>query len=99
MKLEELTEKLESADLLRILKGNKEIYVGYIGTLMQQIERNECEDYVKHKDDEVMRFRAVPEITHRKWKELKLKSPMQPDKTPDFSFSDLQMKLYYTIYI
>ena len=28
MKLEELTEKLESADLLRILKGNKEIYVG-----------------------------------------------------------------------
>lgn len=39
------------------------------------------------------------QITHRKWKELNLMSPLKPDETPDFRFQELQMKLYYTIYL
>lgn len=55
--------------------------------------------YEQYKNDKVIRFRAVPEITHRKWKELNLMSPLKPDETPDFRFQELQMKLYYTIYL
>ena len=48
---------------------------------------------------EVKKFRAVPEITHRRWKELGLMKPLEPDQTAQYKFSDLQMSLYYTIYI
>ena len=47
----------------------------------------------------VKKFRAVPEITHRRWKELGLMKPLEPDQTAQYKFSDLQMSLYYTIYI
>ena len=48
---------------------------------------------------EVKKFRAVPEITHRRWKELGLMKPLEPEQTAQYKFSDLQMSLYYTIYI
>lgn len=50
-------------------------------------------------EHEVKKFRAVPEITHRRWKELGLMKPLEPDQTAQYKFSDLQMSLYYTIYI
>lgn len=56
-------------------------------------------DLLNTLESAVVKFRAVPEITHRKWKELNLMSPLRPDETPDFKFQELQMKLYYTIYI
>lgn len=50
-------------------------------------------------DAQVKRFRAYPEIRHREWKDRGLVPPMEPEKTPDFRFSDLQMTLYYKIII
>ena len=50
-------------------------------------------------DAQVKRFRAYPEIRHREWKDRGLMPPMEPEKTPDFRFSDLQMTLYYKIII
>lgn len=99
MRLEELIDTLESADMLRILKDDKEIFVGYLALFIPKVGHRECKEYEQHKDDKVIRFRAVPEITHRRWKELNLMSPLRPDETPDFKFSELQMKLYYTIYL
>ena len=49
--------------------------------------------------DAVKKFRAIPEIRHKQWKERNLMKPLEPDKTPEFAFSDLQMNLYYTIYL
>ena len=99
MTLEELIDTLESANMLRIFKGDEEIFVGYLAAFAPKIGNNRNEIYEKYKDDEVKRFRAVPEITHKRWRELNLMSPLKPDETPDFRFSDLQMKLYYTIYV
>jgi site-specific DNA-cytosine methylase len=53
----------------------------------------------KDSGNEVKKFRAVPEITHRRWKELGLMKPLEPEQTAQYKFSDLQMSLYYTIYI
>lgn len=33
------------------------------------------------------------------WEELGLMKPLEPDQTAQYKFSDLQMSLYYTIYI
>ena len=46
-----------------------------------------------------MKFREVPEITQRRGKELGLRNRFEPDQTAQYKFSDLQMSLYYTIYI
>lgn len=99
MTLEELIDTLESANMLRIFKGDEEIFVGYLALFAPEVGHTNCKLYEQYKNDKVIRFRAVPEITHRKWKELNLMSPLKPDETPDFRFQELQMKLYYTIYL
>ena len=90
---------LESADMLRIIKGGEEMFVGYLALFAPEVGHTNCKLYEQYKFDKVVKFRAVPEITHRKWKELNLMSPLRPDETPDFKFQELQMKLYYTIYL
>lgn len=50
-------------------------------------------------DAEVKRFRPTPEIRHKEWRKRGLMAPLQPQETPEYSFSDLQMNLYNTIYL
>ena len=54
------------------------------------------EDLLKAK---VKEFNLYPEIRHKNWEKLGLTSPMQPEEMPDYSFSDLMMKLYYKMTI
>lgn len=99
MTLSQQVSILENSDRLRIIKDDTEIYVGYLALFVPIVGKHHCDTYEQYKDDQVKRFRAIPEITHKRWRELNLLSPLQPEETPDFSFSDLQMKLYYTIYL
>lgn len=80
MTLEELIDILESADMLRIFKGDEEIFVGYLALFAPEVGHTNCKLYEQYKNDKVIRFRAVPEITHRRWKELNLMSPLKPDE-------------------
>ena len=86
MTVKEFIGTLESSDRLRIIEGKAE-------------DHEISEEYRKYSGHEVKKFRAVPEITHRRWKELGLMKPLEPDQTAQYKFSDLQMSLYYTIYI
>lgn len=94
MTLEELIGTLENSDRLRIIKNEKEIYVGWLALLVMHNEA-----YETMRKDTVRKFKAVPEIRHKQWKERNLMRPLEPDKTPEFTFKDLQMNLYYTIYL
>lgn len=100
MTLEEFVKLLENSDRLRILKDEKEVFVGFLA-LFTMVDRPEETDtmFNQYKGEEVKKFRAIPEIRHKRWKELNLMKPLEPDETPEFSFSDLKMNLYYTIYI
>ena len=88
--LEEYLQTLTGANLLHIKKGEQTLYMGYLANL-QHADSTIC------LQDIVERFQAVPEIKHKKWRELGLMQPLQPEQTPQYSFSDLQMNLYYTI--
>lgn len=92
MKLREFIGVFEQSERLRIVKDGKEIYTGYKALM----EHAELETVM---DAEVKRFCPVPEIRHKEWKKRGLMPPMKPEETPEFSFSDLQMTLYNTIYI
>ena len=92
MKLREFIGVFEQSERLRIVKDGKEIYTGYKALM----EHAGLEAVM---DAEVKRFCPVPEIRHKEWKKRGLMPPMKPEETPEFSFSDLQMTLYNTIYI
>lgn len=94
MVLEELIGTLENSDRLRIIKDEKEVYAGWLALLVMHNEA-----YEKMKMNTVRKFKAVPEIRHKQWKERNLMRPLEPDKMPEFAFKDLQMSLYYTIYL
>lgn len=94
MTLEEFVKLLENSDRMRIVKDEKEVFVGWLAMLVMHNEM-----YEEIRTDAVKKFRAVLEIRHRQWKERNLMKPLEPDETPEFLFSDLQMNLYYTIYL
>lgn len=99
MTVKEFIGTLESSDRLRIIEGKAEVYVGYLAAFKPFADHEISEEHRKYSGHEVKKFRAVPEITHRRWKELGLMKPLEPDQTAQYKFSDLQMSLYYTIYI
>lgn len=99
MTVRDFLEIIHNSDNLMIVRdakseaGQKIIYKGYKALLTH--------DHVADAilDAQVKRFRASPEIRHKEWKDRGLMPPMEPEKTPDFRFSDLQMTLYYKIII
>ena len=98
MTVKELTDVLSNIERVRITKGrgNKyerskaDLYIGWLGELKANPKTWKAE--VKH-------FAAEPDIKHKNWRELGLMQPLEPGKYPQYSFSDLTMSIYYTIYI
>ena len=89
MTVKDIMTLLESPDRVRVIKDGEEIYNQYFANM--EVDK----DIVAQIGDaEVKRFRAIPEITHRKYKELGLVAPMKSEETPDYSFSDLQLCIY-----
>ena len=52
MTLEELIDTLESANMLRIIKGDKEMFVGYLALFAPEVGHTKCELYEQYKFDE-----------------------------------------------
>lgn len=94
MTVGDFLETIENPDRVRIVQQGKDVFVGFLGEL-----KFRTETFGKIEYETVRKFRAILEIRHKNWKELNLMKPIKPDETPDFSFSDLQMSLYYTIHI
>ena len=83
MTVKDIMTLLESPDRVRVIKDGEEIYNQYFANM--EVDK----DIVAQIGDaEVKRFRAIPEITHRKYKERGLIAPMKPEETPDYSFRD-----------
>ena len=94
MTVKDIMTLLESPDRVRVIKDGEEIYNQYFANM--QVDK----DIVAQIGDaEGKRFRAVPEIRHKRWRELNLMQPLKPEETPDYSFRDLQMCIYHTITI
>lgn len=66
MTLKEMIDALESSDMLRIFKGDEEIFVGYLALFAPEVGHTNHKLYEQYKNDKVIKFRTVPEITHRK---------------------------------
>ena len=81
MTVKEFIGTLESSDRLRIIEGKAEVYVGYLAAFKPFADHEISEEYRKYSGHEVKKFRAVPEITHKRWEELGLMKPLEPEQT------------------
>lgn len=88
--VEDFLRLIRPSDRVRIVKGATDIYVGFMAGIEEDVRQQVMTEQLEQ-------FRAVPEIRHKKYKELGLMEPLEPDQTPQYSFSDLQMSLYYTM--
>ena len=86
MTVEEFIGTLESSDRLRIIEGKAEVYVGYLAAFKPFADHEISEEYRKYSGHEIKKFRAVPEITHRRWEELGLMKPLEPEQTAQYKF-------------
>lgn len=94
MKVKELLAVVTNPTVLRIMRGQEDLYIGYKG-----MAHYECGNEPEWMEETVKGFAAVPEIRHRRYREKGLMEPMLPEELPEYSFSDLMMTLYYTITI
>ena len=100
MTVADFVKVIDHSCLLRIIRGNEEIYIGYMACFAAPLKGEFTgEEYNRYKDEKIKHFQAHLEITHKEWQERGLMRPLLPEETPDFSFSDLQTKLYYMIYL
>lgn len=96
MTLQSIIDVLENPDRLRIIKDKEDLFVGWRASLVMDKESEIMQQYAQA---EVKKFRAIPEIRHKQWQQRGLMQPLQPEELAEYCFSDLQMSLYYTIYI
>ncbi len=99
MKLKEFIDLLENPVVIRIIREEtkEQLYMGFLGILRFHIGDTDMDE--NDMECKVKKFKAIPEIRHRRWKEKGLMPPMLPEQSPMYSFRDLQMELYYDIYI
>ena len=85
---------MSNPDTVIVKEGERIIFAGYLGTLAHH-----SEEYEAIKNRAVKHIGIRTDISHKQWKERGLLSPLEPEKTPEFEFKDLQMTVYRAIEI
>ena len=100
MKIKELISVLSWPDNLRIIRGERqEVYRGYLANLNNNKHEIDWKRAGITGEEEVKSFRVQHDISHKRWRELHLLPPIEPARLAEYRFRDLQMTIYYTIYI
>ena len=69
-----------------------DIFTGY-ASLLPEEKRQELADR------KVRQYHYSLDIKHKEWKERGLMQPIEPDKLPEYAFSDLMLSVYTEIII
>lgn len=94
MILAEVLPLLSAPERLKIQnEKGKLLYCGYVGLLNYE---KAAEDGVDGNAD-VIKLGYGSELNHKRWKELGLKEPIEPETVADISYSDLEQRLYFVI--
>lgn len=100
MTLEALVDKMQNPDRVRIFKDEKEIYTGFLANfIMKKGSSKTGKLFLCYKSERVKSIQVGLEIRHRKWEELNLMKPLEPNETPNLLFGDVELKVYHMIYI
>lgn len=81
---------ISGSDRLIIEKDGEQIYNDWVGMgdLPEEVLAAEAK-----------KLRFISDIKHKNWQAKGLVQPINPEDTPAYSFSDLELRLYYVIKI
>lgn len=96
MTVNDFLKMITNPDRVKIVKGKEVLFVGYKGDLFYEQDKNISQEVLESKMES---FQIEPEIRAKDWEKYGLMPPLQPEQTPDYKFSDMEMKLYYKICI
>lgn len=97
--MNDLLGLLTNPDRIRIFKGDEEVFTGFVAYVNGTFPGEDLQSIGLTGEEPVKKYRAVPEIRHKEWKERGLMEPMMPAEMEEYSFSDLMMSLYHVITI
>ena len=93
--VEELFNITDKTSRLRVFEEGQQAFIGYMFDLIAYTP----ELWGKWRAQEVKKFKFCLDIKHKKWQELGLMAPLEPENVATYQFSDLQTELYYEIYL
>lgn len=96
IKIKDFIKIIAPSSRVRIIENEKDVFTGWAAMLDLADGQKIMDEYGSRI---IKKFDAEPEIRHKEWQKRGLMSAIEPDKTPEYNFADLQMSLYYTIYI
>lgn len=73
-------------------QGQQIVIKGWVA----DVKKNANEELLSRKAEAL---RCICETRHRKWKEKGLIAPIMPEQTPEYSFKDMEVRVYYAIHI
>lgn len=92
--VEQILDLMDNPDTILIEENGQTIFAGYLATF-----QHHSAEYEAVKDKPVKHVGIRTDISHKRWKELGLLSPIEPDRLPEYSFSDLQLTIYRLVVI
>ena len=92
MNFEQALRYLVGSDRVILHEDEKEVFTGYASLIPQEIKERLA-------GKEVTGYRCHLDIKHKEWAKRGLMPPIQPDELAQYNFSDLQLSLYYCIYV
>lgn len=92
MNLEQALNYRTGSDRVILYENKKAIFTGYASMIPQEIKD-------RLSSEEVTGYRCRLDKTHKEWAKRGLMPPLQSEETEQYSFSDLQLSLYYCIYV
>lgn len=99
MRLSDILALIDNTDLIIVEQDGETIYKGYKVCTDKEAYGGKLFEKGLPEDMPVKGLICLPEIKHRRWKELGLMAPLTPEQTPDYEFADLQLTIYYKIEI
>lgn len=97
--LTDLMGLLSNPDRIRIFRGDDELFTGYVAYVNGTFQGEDLQSIGLTGEETVKKYRAMPEVRHKEWKERGLMEPLMPAEMEEYSFSDLMMSLYHVITI
>lgn len=94
MKVFELINTLENSDRVRIYKDGQAQFINWAFEFKENHDK-----YNLSGEETVEKFRATVEKTHKEWKKRGLTPPTEIKIPPRYIAGDMNISLYYDIYI
>lgn len=101
MQFFDFMERIHPSSRIRIIRDDELIFQGYQSIFIMQMQKGTDEKKVRiaEENPDVEKVKLYTEFASKKWKEKGLIPPLDPEALPEYSFSDLNLSIFFEIHL